>query len=288
MIPTFNATSSNGALNIAILTEDGYTPSTENPLNLTFAYGGITKATRTTALTLTIPHNTTLGIPANTPFRLWLGILKNDANLVPVVINCRVPSVGITRLNPARTYSALAFGNDAGVMYSSYAVPASPIVIVGYMTWEGGLQTPGNWSNPVIQTWVPGVALPGDVLQAAAGESVAWEYNSTPGVIPTAAQVNLTLESAANEVVYEWAVTAATYSAYSTCYGSLLRGGAIVGLQSAALSVANGVYFTDLGKNGSDFPGSVGPHNYAIGIQSGSGSQVGMIWGTLKVAEVQG
>jgi hypothetical protein len=181
-----------GALTISTRNRDGTTPSASRPL--TIAYRSATPSVAELSVSefsssdsVVISSGSTLGVAANTPFRLWIVSIKPAAaNAQLAVVNCLDSNNNIFGLREDKLYTVTADGGAGGadsahVLYGTAAVvAASPIRILGYMEWTAGLAVPGTWVAPdKVQLFTPGMPLPGEVIQRAGNTTGAVATGTT-------------------------------------------------------------------------------------------------------------
>jgi len=125
----------------------------------------------TAASSIVISSGSTMGAVNGVPFRLWLVMFKDGANLRPGLINCR-SGTDIFPLGQFPIASSTAEGgagaaDSAHVFYTGTAVAAKAYVVLGYLEWQTGLAAAGTWdAEPtIIRLFRPGTPLPGTVIQ---------------------------------------------------------------------------------------------------------------------------
>ena len=131
----------------------------------------------TAALSMTVAATALLGTVNSTAFRLWVVVFNDGGTLRLGVVNCLsisgTPEVTqIYPLDESGLASSTAEGDDGSadaalIVYTGTAVTSKPFRILGYLTWNSGLATAGNWSAvpSVIQPFGPGIREPGDRVQ---------------------------------------------------------------------------------------------------------------------------
>lgn len=180
-----------GATTFTLAAADGSALSATNKAQ--FVFRSVTPGVGTTDvvdasanLTFTFSSGSTVGATNAIPFRIWL-VLFNDAGTLRLgAINC---STG-TRIYPLADdtlASAVAEGgagaaDSAGVVYAGAAVSAKPMRVLGYA--EFTLAAVGTWDTAAskIQSWQPGMKLPGDTVQTAL--TVDSAYATTSAILP--------------------------------------------------------------------------------------------------------
>lgn len=139
---------------------------------------------------LVVSSSSTLGVPANnTPFRLWLVVFDDAGTYRLGVINClggTAPSVSIYPLSAMSIASSTAEGgagaaDSARTFYTGTAVASKAYAIAGVLSFETGLAAIGTWAaGPTrIEGMRPGLALPGDTVQAVVSQTGAVATGST-------------------------------------------------------------------------------------------------------------
>ena len=131
----------------------------------------------TSALSIQIASGDTLGTASTVPFRFWIVIFNSGGTPVLGAINCTV-GAGPTALSPtaiapldetALQSPTSTIGNAAGVLYAGASVSAnSPMRILGYVEYGGGLGTAGtyNAAPSKVQLCGPFVPRPGQTVQS--------------------------------------------------------------------------------------------------------------------------
>lgn len=140
------------------------------------------------ASSIVISSGSTMGAVNGVPFRLWLVMFKDGANLRPGLINCR-NGTDIFPLGQFPIASSTAEGGAGGadsahVFYTGVAVAAKAYVVLGYLEWQAGLAAAGTWNvaPTIVQLFGSNVPLPGQELQSARVATGAWATGTT--VIP--------------------------------------------------------------------------------------------------------
>jgi hypothetical protein len=174
-----DAAVASGALRISIKTSAGNDPADSADGSVYAAFRNPTVATGNyvtrqikAPLTLTISSGSTMGVAsASVAFRIWF-VLFDDAGTVRLgAIVCTTAIVAAV-LDESFLRTSVAEGgagaaDSAGVVYTSTAVTSKPFRIIGFMTWNSGLSTPGTWVKPdVIQMFGAGVKKPGDFINS--------------------------------------------------------------------------------------------------------------------------
>lgn len=180
-------TASAGALQCAVKTlasGGANDPSAADPVFILFrsataASGVLSVVEVTAALTLTTPSTEVLGsagFTTNTPGKLWFVATNNGGTVGLAAINCLSNPGGALSIYPLAGQgiaSIVAMGasgsTSAQVFYGKASVANLPYSVIGYATWEAPLvMTAGTWITPSrVDTYRPGMALPGQVVQSA-------------------------------------------------------------------------------------------------------------------------
>lgn len=198
---TFSAAA--GALTITMNDGAGNAPTAASPIAINFrdaAAGNPSTLTRlliTSAQTITIPSTSTLGVVANTAFRLWITGWNDGGTFRLGVINCSGGNdiYPLTEAIPTSSLQVVAAGNSLGQHYTAgAAVTTKAFRILGYAEWSStGLATPGTWVKAgflTVQNFGPGMYKPGDVVQKhLMGSNTT---TTTTAVLGAAAATNLT------------------------------------------------------------------------------------------------
>lgn len=167
------------ALTIAIKTAAGGDPSTASPVriafrNSSFIVGDYTIVALTAANSFTISSGSLVG-QFGFAFRFWI-VAFNDGGTVRLgVINClsaAASTAAIFHLAGWGVDSSVAEGGAGGAdgywtFYTGTAVTSKPYTILGYLTYEAPLGTPGlyNVLPDRLQLFGPNVPLPGHIIQ---------------------------------------------------------------------------------------------------------------------------
>lgn len=177
------------ALTISIKTLAGANPSAADPVLIPFrsqtdASGAIVYEQIVGINTITVPDTALLGTSNGVPFRLWVVRAIHNGTGQVGVINC-LSGTNIFKLTGwqggVSTGTMNATADSAHVMYVGFGGSNYQYAVLGYMTWESGLATAGTWSAAPtrIQTFFPGMALPGDIVQTIFNESGAVATGTT-------------------------------------------------------------------------------------------------------------
>lgn len=202
---SFNA----GAATIAIKTLAGADPSAGDPVMLTI---GATTFPITTASSITIPSTATMGVTANTNFRVWV-LAINDSGTIRLGVVQTVTSTSVNsysrvnqifnlRSESSPNITTIGTGSDFGcVIYSNATSGGGAFVPLGYM--YGGLVTPGTWLNLNIRTYQAGTPLPGDVIS---------ELITVTGAVSTGSTVTVLDDTIPDPATEGFSVMSATFT----------------------------------------------------------------------------
>lgn len=192
------------ALTIAIKDRAGNDPSSASPVlipfrNATAATGDYSWLAITSATSFTVSSGSTLGARNGVAFRGWV-VAFNDAGTLRIgVINCVTSAAGsgagsvITAIYPLAGFgiaSSTAEGgagaaDSAQTFYTGSAVSSKAYTVLGYFSYESGLATAGTYASTPTrsQLWMPGMPLPGTVLQSPRTDTgaVATGTTTIPG-----------------------------------------------------------------------------------------------------------
>lgn len=161
------------ALTIALKTSAGNDPSTSDPVYVairdgTLTHGNYNIKSITAALSLVITAGSYFGQSNNVPFRIWI-VLFDDAG------TARLGAVSFTNLFAVGSFSDAVLhssstpsgsGGNAGTIYTGTAVTSRPMRILGYMEWNSGMATTGQWTvgPDVIGLVTSATKLPGEQI----------------------------------------------------------------------------------------------------------------------------
>lgn len=185
------ASVSANALTVSLKGANGSDPSADNPVVLAFRDATLTGGAPvlrsvTGALSITVPNGGTMGFANSTPGRLWLVAFDNAGTIRLGLVNCLSGnSIYPLRSGDMASGTSVGTGSDsAHVIYSSAAVSAKALVVLGYLDWSAGLATAGAWASGPTTVQVAGAAvpLPGEVVQVQRTDSGAVATTTT--VIP--------------------------------------------------------------------------------------------------------
>lgn len=177
-------------LTIAIKTQAGLDPTTDNPVripfrNVTPASGDFTVIDVTAATSLAVTAGSTLGTSSAVACKLWVVAFNDGSTLRLGVINC-LSSLNIYPLGQFPVASSTAEGAAGGadtahVFYTGTAVTSKAYTILGYLSFESGQSTAGNWSvAPTrVEIFGPHTPLPGTAIQTPINASGAVATTTT-------------------------------------------------------------------------------------------------------------
>jgi hypothetical protein len=179
------------ALTVTLNDAGGSTPSVPSAVSIPFrnataTNGTITQAAVSAASTIVVPSTATLGFTNATAGRVWV-VAFNDAGTIRLgVINCRngVSVFPLAQFGIASSTAIDTASDNAGVFYTGVAVTNRAYSVLGYLEWPSGLTTAGTWDTapPRVETFRPGMSLPGQVIQIAPLENST--YASSAATIP--------------------------------------------------------------------------------------------------------
>lgn len=303
---TLQATAAAGLLTVNVLNaKTGAAPTAVDPLGIIFRDATLTNGDQVTAVvTSALSINTngigaTLGTSNNVPFRFWIVAFYNGGTPCLGLINCSVPGT-IYPLVDANLQSSVAISNaatSAGVYYSPNGITAlnSPIKILGYLEYSGGLATAGNYSAgpTALQQFVAGVPKPGTVIQEVYTASTSG--GSTSSGTPSATyNVNITPTSAINQIEVDATILSASASGSGTSNANsqIYRNNAIPLWGALQVGSGNSIVLVE-GSNTFmllDSPQTVASTNYAIFFWR-TGTNVAAVsfgGGTVRLKEIMG
>lgn len=248
------------ALTIAVKSSGGANPSTTSPVRIAFrnstvSSGDYTVASVTSALSLTISSGSTLGMNLAIPGRIWV-VAFNDAGTIRLgAINCTSVDTDVKTIYPLGQFpvaSSTAEGGVGGatsafVFYTGVAVTSKPYAVLGHLSYETPLTTPGLYSAlpSRLQLYGPGVHLPGTIVQLLwrqtgivnTGTATIASSDTVPsdssGTQINALSIDLTPTSACNVAGAEAVVNCASSSA-----SSIVTLGLFDNLSTLAMTVA--------------------------------------------------
>lgn len=137
------------------------------------------------ASSIVISSGSTMGAVNGVPFRLWLVMFKDGANLRPGLINCRngtdIFPLGQFPIASSTAEGGAGAADSAHVFYTGVAVAAKAYVVLGYLEWQAGLAAAGTWNvaPTIVQLFGSNVPLPGASIQAARTSTGAYATGTT-------------------------------------------------------------------------------------------------------------
>jgi hypothetical protein len=207
--PYITAAVGSDALTLSVVSAAAAAPSSGAPVdvifrNVTPATGSPTTIALTGATTLVIPSGATMGASDGVAFRLWVCAFNDAGTVRLAALNCAGAS-SIYALGGwgISTSATIGTGSDANTtFYGSAGVTNKAFTVLGYVTYESGLSTAGTYDAvPTrVQTFGPGVALPGSSLRRIAATYATAVSSSSSTLADTGLTATLTPSSAANGV----------------------------------------------------------------------------------------
>jgi hypothetical protein len=178
------ATVSANALTISLKTAGGSTPSSSDPVRVTFRSstdtdGSLVTRTVTSATSMTFASGSTLGMNNGETRRLWVGLLDNSGTVEvcawnPLLTDASPSSLpntlSLKGFTPNTDVTTTAEGSgtatSAHVLYSTNARSNVPFVLLGFL--EINAATAGVWASApsVVQTYRNGYRKTGDLVQS--------------------------------------------------------------------------------------------------------------------------
>jgi len=123
----------------------------------------------TAASSLVLSSGSTLGATSGAALRVWIVGFNDGGTFRIGAVNC-LSGTSIMSLMDDDIQSSTAEGgagaaDSAQVIYTGTAVTSKAMRVLGYAEWSS-LTTAGTWTTPTkVQTFGPGIKLPGDVVQ---------------------------------------------------------------------------------------------------------------------------
>lgn len=202
-----------GALTIALKDGAGNDATATTPIVLDFrdptgTTGARTKLTITAATSLTLSSGSTLGVTSSTAFRLWVVGFNDGGTFRLGAVLCTDAVAGRFALLEAKLASSTAEGGAGGAdsaltIYTGTAVTNKAFRVLGYIEWSSSGLTAGTWTTTninYVQTFGPGVKLPGESIQRRWNYTTTATSNATSTFADTNLQKAITPTSAANAV----------------------------------------------------------------------------------------
>jgi len=260
-VPTnlrINASVGSSALTIALKGNDGNDPSTTNPIyipfrNVTAATGDMTWLSVTAATSLVISSGSTLGTVSAVANRIWIVGFNDGGTFRLGAINCLM-TTGIYPLSSDVLSSSTSEGgaggaDSAGVIYTGTAVSSKAMTVLGFV--ESTQATAGTWATTPSKTqlWMPGIKLPGAVVQYAYTQTGAVATGTTvlpyDDTIPQSTEgvqfmtLAITPQNAANTLMIEVLAEAASSNNPSNMTAALFQDSTANALTAITESQAN-------------------------------------------------
>jgi hypothetical protein len=188
-----SASVGSSALTISLTDAAGLTPTLDSLVSIPFrsataATGSFTQRLVGSATTLVISSGSTMGFTSATAGRLWIVAFDDAGTVRLAAINCR-SGVNVFPLGQFGIASSTAEGgagaaDSAHVFYTGTAVTSKAYTVLGYLEWSAGLTTAGTWGivPTRIDTFKPGMKLPGDVVQVYTGTSSTYSSNNANAI----------------------------------------------------------------------------------------------------------
>lgn len=249
---TITASVSGNNLTVALKDNTGADPSTASPCNVNFRNAtsatGSTILRQVTAATSFVANaGSTLGaLSTSTPFRIWILAFDTGSGVQIGVYNPTVRFVGGTgvqglddeNIQTSQACNACATATSASVFYTTSVLSNRPIRILGYLTWESGLATAGNWASApsVIQTAGPGTLKPGETVKIFS-VSTSTPITTSAGPVPTDLSIQFAKTSAANSVKFNSGGQILSNASNASALVRMYRGGGIGTCTSSTVAV---------------------------------------------------
>ncbi len=165
------------ALTLSLKTAGGATPSSTDPVRVTFRNstlgdGSLVTRSVTSATTVSFASGSTLGMSNGVAARLWVGLLDNGGTVEVCAWNPYNTSsqVSLKGFLPNELVTTTAEGSgtatSAHTLYSTNARTAVPFVLLGYI--EISEATAGVWATApsTVMTYRDGMKKTGDIVQS--------------------------------------------------------------------------------------------------------------------------
>lgn len=159
------------------------TPITVPFRNVTAATGDYAILNITAASSLVLSSGSTLGATSGAALRVWIVGFNDGGTFRIGAVNC-LSGTSIMSLMDDDIQSSTAEGgagaaDSAQVIYTGTAVTSKAMRVLGYAEWSS-LTTAGTWTTPTkVQTFGPGIKLPGDVVQVQRNSTGALATGTT-------------------------------------------------------------------------------------------------------------
>lgn len=187
---SLSVTGSAGALTIAVKDRAAADATSTTPVtvpfrNVTAATGDYAIINITAASSLVLTSGSTLGATSGAALRVWIVGFNDGGTFRIGAVNC-LSGTSIMSLMDDDIQSSTAEGgagaaDSAQVIYTGTAVTSKAMRVLGYAEWSS-LTTAGTWTTPTkVQTFGPGIKLPGDLVQV--------QQNSTGAVATGTTQI---------------------------------------------------------------------------------------------------
>ena len=267
-------------LTVRVITALGSDPSAEDPLLAVFNDGGLpVSCTQAAPLALSLAAGSTMGVPANTPFNLWVGWFYDAGVSRLALINTRNGS-SVCSISAARA-SALAEGggaaDEAQKFFASAAISDKPFIVVGKLEWDAGLTTAGQWTTPSrVIAYYPGMKLPCDVVQVATTSTATQANNASSTYADAGPSVSLAPQSAANLVTLlaTGPIGIVATAAGRRASARISRGGTVIGKTAQFYAAAAGTVILPANMMALDAPGTRSSCTWGVQIASSGGDLV--------------
>lgn len=276
------------AATFAIKGLDGNDPSSTNPVVVIFGDGAV--RTVTAATSVTASSGSTLGASNGIAFRLWFCVFDDSGTVRLGMRNC-MSSTSIIGFPGHGIHSSTAEGgagaaDSAQVTYTGTAVSSKQFVAVAFADYESGLTTAGTWAaSPTrIQSFRPGMRLPGDAIGAVSASTSTRADATTSTFVDSAASVSVTLTSPCNAFSIFAETDIGSNAASLGCQTAIRSGGVTLGKPKQFLgsSALTGVNVVDAAIGAFYAPGDTSSHTIAVSVCLLSGT------GTASIAFANG
>ncbi|MBR1230198.1 hypothetical protein JQ600_35475 [Bradyrhizobium sp. AUGA SZCCT0176] len=236
---TLAASAASSALTIALKDSAGNDPASGSPCTLNFrnatgTTGSWSQIVVTSATSLVISSGSTMGVTSSTAFRIWVVAFNDGGTLRLGAVNALVSNSGnIFPLRNSAVASSTEEGgaggaDSAGVIYTGTAVSLKAYQVQGFLEWSPTGLTAGTWTTTTlnyIQTFGPGVALPGEIVQQHYTQSTSSTTTTSTSFTSTGITAVITPVSSANLIRLGFSGGGDTDSAGNTFGFNVDRGG---------------------------------------------------------------
>lgn len=302
------ASTGSNALTVAIKTDAGNDPSATEPVYIAFrdttvTAGGLSLVAVTAATSLVISNGSTLGLANSEYARVHIGVINNSGTAELFAWTAQV-AAGLNMVYPVEqdlvttTAEGGAGAADSnGTYYSTTARTSKAWRYAGFVEVQIG--TSGAWSNAValVQTYLPGVPRPGEVVQRRAAFSSSAGNTSSTSFTNTSCTLSITPKARANRLMVRGGCSQA-YTAVGatnvTGYSTLRRDGTGLGAESIGIAHSSGGGGESLAGQSLDVqtlvaPQSVASTTFAVAhAVSNASSNVTTYNAYINVEEIQG